>query len=77
MVVTPFFISTLLQVSTLDHNIGIVRGTSNIADSHHEHTIVPDRRLSNYDEVLAFSVKSPECTATALPRTSCFRATRF
>jgi GT2 family glycosyltransferase len=55
MVVTPYFISTLLQVSAFDRTMGIVRGTSNIADSHPEHTIAPDRSLSNYDEVLAFS----------------------
>lgn len=57
MVVTPFFISTLLQVSALGRDIGIVRGTSNYADSHPEHTIAPGIRLSNYDQILAFSAE--------------------
>jgi GT2 family glycosyltransferase len=55
MIVTPIFISTLLQVSALGQDIGIVRGTSNYADAHPEHTVVPGSRISNYDEVLAFS----------------------
>ena len=57
MVVTPFFISTLMQVCALGGDIGVVRGTSNYADSHPEHTVLPDSGLSNYDEILAFSGK--------------------
>ena len=55
MIVTPIFISTLLRVSALGHDIGIVRGTSNYADAHPEHTVAPGSRISNYDDVLAFS----------------------
>lgn len=55
MVVTPSFISTLQQVAALGQDIGIVRGTSNYADSHPEHTVVPESRMASYEDVLAFS----------------------
>jgi len=55
MIVTPFFISKLLLVANQNRDVGIVRGTSNYVDSHPEHTVVPDRPVSSYAEIQAFS----------------------
>ena len=55
MAVTTSFILALLLVSSLSHNFGIVRGTSNYVDSHPEHVVAPKQELTNYPEIEAFS----------------------
>jgi GT2 family glycosyltransferase len=55
MAVTTSFILALLLVSSLSHNFGIVRGTSNYVDSHPEHVVAPKQALTNYQEIDAFS----------------------
>jgi GT2 family glycosyltransferase len=55
MIVTPSFLEAQLMVSALSREFGIVRGTSNHADSHPEHTVpVPDG-VRGYLEIEAFS----------------------
>jgi GT2 family glycosyltransferase len=55
MFVTPSFIQALLLVSSLSREFGIVRGTSNHADSHPEHTVVPKEMPKTYREIDEFS----------------------
>jgi GT2 family glycosyltransferase len=55
MVVTPSFIEAQLMVSALSREFGIVRGTSNHADSHPEHTLPPAEDVSSYPGIDAFS----------------------
>jgi GT2 family glycosyltransferase len=55
MFVTPSFVQALLLVSSLSREFGIVRGTSNHADSHPEHTIVPNIMPKSYKEIDDFS----------------------
>ena len=55
MFVTPSFIQALLLVSSLSREFGIVRGTSNHADSHPEHTVVPKEMPKTYKEIDDFS----------------------
>jgi GT2 family glycosyltransferase len=55
MIYTPDFLKALLDVSNADPTIGIVRGTSNCADSHPEHSISPPFPLRTIDDVYAFS----------------------
>jgi GT2 family glycosyltransferase len=55
MAVTTSFIQALLLVSSLSNDFGIVRGTSNYADSHPEHVVRPNQALNSYQEIDAFS----------------------
>ncbi len=55
MFVTASFIQALLLVSSLSREFGIVRGTSNHADSHPEHTVVPKEMPKTYKEIDDFS----------------------
>jgi GT2 family glycosyltransferase len=55
MMVTPTFIQTLLAVSALSEDFGIVRGTSNFTDSHPEHRVEPPQELATYKEIFEFS----------------------
>ncbi len=57
MLVTPFFLSSLLAVSALDTKFGIVRGTSNHTDSHPEYQIVPAEKPKDYEGIQAFSAR--------------------
>jgi GT2 family glycosyltransferase len=55
MSVTPHFLIAILGVAALSNDFGIVRGTSNWADSHPEYTIVPPEPISTYQDVATFS----------------------
>ena len=55
MFVTPTFIESLLLVSALSPEIGIVRGTSNYTDSHLEHRVEPKQKPQSYQDVENFS----------------------
>jgi GT2 family glycosyltransferase len=55
MLVTPTFLEAQLLVSSLSREIGIVRGTSNHADSHPEHTVASPDTARSYQELEAFS----------------------
>jgi len=55
MFVTTSFIQALLLVSSLSREFGIVRGTSNHADSHPEHTVVPEKMPKSYKEIDDYS----------------------
>jgi GT2 family glycosyltransferase len=55
MFVTPTFIESLLLVSALSPEIGIVRGTSNYTDSHLEHRVEPKQKPQTYQDVENFS----------------------
>lgn len=57
MFMTSSFIEALLLVSSLSRDFGVVRGTSNHADSHPEHTVPSPVALTNYAEIDAFSRK--------------------
>lgn len=55
MIITPYFLQTLLLVSSLSREFGIVRGTSNYVDSHPEHIVQPNEVLKDYRGVEEFS----------------------
>jgi GT2 family glycosyltransferase len=55
MFITASFLQVLLLVSSLSREFGIVRGTSNHADSHPEHTVVPQQMPKTYKEIDDFS----------------------
>jgi GT2 family glycosyltransferase len=55
MFVTPSFLEAQLMVSALSRDFGIVRGTSNHADSHPEHTVPAPEGTRSYAEMEAFS----------------------
>jgi GT2 family glycosyltransferase len=55
MFVTPSFLEAVLLVSSLSREFGIVRGTSNHADSHPEHTVPAPGTAQSYREIDAFS----------------------
>jgi len=55
MFITPSFLEALLLVSSLSREFGIVRGTSNHADSHPEHTVPAPETVRSYPEIDAFS----------------------
>jgi GT2 family glycosyltransferase len=55
MFVTPTFLEALLLVSALSRDFGIVRGTSNHADSHPEHAVPAPESATTYRELEAFS----------------------
>jgi GT2 family glycosyltransferase len=55
MLITPHFFSAVLGVAALSRNFGIIRGTSNHADSHPEHTVQPPNFVRTYNDICAFS----------------------
>ena len=55
MLVTTSFIQSILLVSSLSRDFGIVRGTSNYTDSHPEHTVEPKEQLKTFQEIDNFS----------------------
>jgi GT2 family glycosyltransferase len=55
MFVTPTFMEGLLLVSSLSRDFGIVRGTSNYADSHPEHVVTAPEATRTYQEIEVFS----------------------
>ena len=55
MLITPHFLLAVLAVSALSRDFGVVRGTSNYADSHPEHTVPAPDGLQTYADVLNFS----------------------
>lgn len=55
MMITPAFVRTLLAVSALRNDYGIIRGTSAHTDSHPEHTVLPPLPLKGYDDIQSFS----------------------
>lgn len=55
MFVTPTFLRALMEVSALDPAFGIVRGTSNLTDGHHEHRVPAPPDLKDYQGIEAFS----------------------
>jgi GT2 family glycosyltransferase len=57
MIVTPYFVEAQLMVSALSREFGIVRGTSNHADSHLEHTVPAPDEVRRYVEMEEFSQK--------------------
>jgi GT2 family glycosyltransferase len=58
MIITPSFFLAVLGVAALAGDFGIVRGTSNFADSHPEHTVKPPQELRELAAVEAFSSAS-------------------
>lgn len=62
MIVTPYFLQTLLLVSSLSREFGIVRGTSNYVDSHSGTHGAAERTievLSRRREFFAARIRSP------------------
>lgn len=58
ILVTPTYISTLIQVARYSDDFGIVRGTSNFVDNGiPDYNIVPDTELNSVEELFAFSRK--------------------
>lgn len=58
ILVTPTYISTLIQVASHSDDFGIVRGTSNFVDNGiPDYNIVPDTELNSVAELFAFSQK--------------------
>ena len=55
MLITPYFFAAVLEVAALDPRFGVVRGTSNYADSHPEHTVVPPNSALRYEDIANFS----------------------
>ncbi len=55
MMMTPFFLETVLAVAAENPSAGIVRGTSKYCDSHPEHQCACPLPLRDYRDVLLFS----------------------
>jgi GT2 family glycosyltransferase len=55
MMITPSYVATLLAVSALRDDYGIIRGTSAHTDALPEHTVVAPVPLSSYETILRFS----------------------
>lgn len=55
MMLTPYFLQTVLSVAALEEEIAIVRGTSQYTDSHPEHRCPPPFSLRGYQDILDFS----------------------
>jgi glycosyltransferase involved in cell wall biosynthesis len=56
--VTPYYLDALLAVAASKETVGIVRGVSNFVDNDKAtHNIVSDTKITNLNEVMAFSKK--------------------
>jgi hypothetical protein len=55
MIFTPDFFRLLMEVSESDQSIGMVRGTSNHADSHPNYSVAPPKAQMTFREILGFS----------------------
>ena len=55
MLITPYFLTAVFGVAGLVAKAGTIRGTSNHADSHPEHSILPPADVKDMDDVLRFS----------------------
>ncbi len=55
MVITPSFLTTLLAVSALSDEVGVVRGTSAFVSGHPEHRVEPPHPLQDQEQIFAYS----------------------
>jgi hypothetical protein len=60
MLITPHFLLAVLGVAGACPAAGIVRGTSDYVDTHPEHEVAPQPRLTTYEAMLGFAAQQFE-----------------
>jgi hypothetical protein len=70
MLITPYFFAAVLEVAALDPKFGVVRGTSNYADSHPEYSITPPKSELRYEDIINFSRERFETEGTGFTEAS-------
>lgn len=55
MLITPHFLTAVFGVAGLADRPGVIRGTSNHADSHPEHSVPPPAEAQSLDDIMKFS----------------------